>query len=87
MRLNAKEQPDLAMNVKAVLLDGKVVPMCFAADEEEGWVESYVPVLPDKSAFVNSDGDGSNLESLADMKIVKRTGKVQIIFNDKPNDD
>jgi len=82
MRLNAEEQPELAAQVQAVLLDGKPVPMCYAADEEEGWVISYVPQLPNSLGSVDPSGKASNPSGPADMKKVKRTGQVEIVFNE-----
>lgn len=78
MRLRA-DQPE-ARNVQAVLLDGKAVPMCHEASEEEGWVTSYVPDLPG-----NPPANGETLvenddAAYAGMKLVKREGKVQIRF-------
>ena len=89
MRLNAKEQPEIAMNVKAILLDGKPVPlsMVHEFDDEKGYVTSYVPKLPDKLGTISSDGSASNPSSMSEFELVTRHGKVQVTFNDVPGDD
>ena len=78
MRLRADDPR--AENVSAVLLDGKSVPMPHQADEEEGWVESYVVTLPD---LVAADGDElieDDETAIAGYQLVRRRGKVEIVF-------
>lgn len=80
MKLNAKEQPRLAGKVRAVLLNSKVVPMCHAADEEEGWVMSYIPDLPDIKL---ESGEVIEQQDHSHMILIRRTGEVKIIFHDE----
>ena len=80
MRLKA-DQPE-ARNVKAVLLDGKNVPMPHEADEEEGWVKSYVADLPDLAPMNGEELIEDEETVHAGFKLVKRVGQVRIVFND-----
>lgn len=83
MRVNAKENPELAARVQTVKLDGKPLQVGFvhAFDTVEGWVESYVPNLPNNLSANGGgvDEDGlTNSVSSSDMKLVKRYGKVEV---------
>jgi hypothetical protein len=84
MRINSQDQPDLAATVKTVLLDGKPVPMCYAADDEEGWVISYIPSLPQSRS---ADGEDLGESAFADMTKVRREGAVEILFHESTNLD
>ena len=79
MHLRADEEK--ARLVRAVLLDGKAVPMAYEADEEEGWVKSWYPHLPDRIA-----GNGEKLikdeVQRAGFDLIKRSGKVRIVFHE-----
>ena len=74
MRLeyNSPEVKDLV----AILLDGKPITlnMCRTADDEEGWVESYVPRGVPGADTAMTPGFTHNHE------LVRRKGKVQFIF-------
>lgn len=76
MKVNAETEPELAAQVKRILLDGKPIPLslCHAADEEEGWVESYVPSL---ASVKTETGPATELEDSYFSK-VRRYGKVEI---------
>lgn len=76
MRLRA-DQPE-ARNVLAVLLNGKTVPMCHEANEEEGWVTSYVPDLPGNPPENGEELVKNNEDQMAGFRLVKREGKVEI---------
>ena len=80
MRLRADE-PE-ARNVLSVLLDGKPVPMVYEADDQEGWVTSWTPDLPD-----NPPSNGEELVEDDDTKytgfiLIRRRGEVEIKFRD-----
>ena len=73
-----------AKNVITVLLDGKSVPMVFAFDDKEGWVESYVPLLP-KKLWQSHPEEGvqqitANKFPTFSLKLVRRHGQVEVIF-------
>lgn len=80
MRLKAN-QPE-ARNVAAVLLDGKAVPMVNEFDDEEGWVISYVPDLPDNPYAAGEKPVEDDESRMAGMRLVKRTGNVEVRFRD-----
>lgn len=80
MRLRADNE-ELATKLRATLLDGKVVPMVWEADEEEGWVKSWMPSLPDGRAQ-NGEELITDEESRAGFDLVKRSGNVKLIFWD-----
>ena len=84
MRINSQQDPELAATVKTVLLDGKPVPMCYAADDEEGWVISHVPSLPQNRS---SNGENLKEEAFAEIIRVKREGTVEIIFHESTSLD
>lgn len=85
MRLKAT-QPE-ATHVSAILLDGKAIPMAHEADEEEGWVKSYIPHLPKiiKDGKISEEKEQSIMETVDGMKLVKREGTVEIKW--KPGHD
>jgi hypothetical protein len=80
-----QEDQELVKRVKATLLDGKIVPMVFEANEEEGWVKSYIPSLPENVKQISADSEitieeDKNLEQ-AGFLLVKRSGKVRIVLH------
>lgn len=79
MRLKAGEPGN--ENFRAVLLDGKVVPIPYEANEEEGWVISWMPTLPDGRAQ-NGEEVIEDEAQMAGFELVKRKGDVKIIFWD-----
>lgn len=85
MRLRADQEE--ARNVKAVLLDGKNVPMPYEADEEEGWVKSYVADLPNSPPANGEELIEDDETQYAGFRLVKRTGKVKIVFHDTSVDN
>ena len=92
MRVIVDENPELARKVSRITLDGKPVPLtsCVGADEEEGWVESLVPLLPEE---LPENGQAVTEQGLSDdaamsrMKVVRRTGKVEITIYDNSSVD
>ena len=80
MRLRADNE-ELAPKLRATLLDGKVVPMVYEADEEEGWVKSWMPALPDGRAE-NGEEIIKDEAKMAGFDLVKRSGNVKLIFWD-----
>lgn len=74
LKYDSPEVKDLV----TILLDGKPITlnMCHAADDKEGWVESYVPVgvADANEGAVEGSGHGH--------KLVRREGKVEFVFRE-----
>lgn len=87
MRLTATDSK--AKEVKAVLLDGKPVPMVVEVDTNEGWVLSAVPDIQKDNLIKSNDTVKVNEDNQneCDIKTVKRFGKVEVIFHDTTVDD
>lgn len=84
MRLRA-DQPK-ARNLVVCLLDGKAVPMCYEADEEEGWVKSWMPMLPDAPA-VNGEEIVKDEAQRTEFQLVKRQGRVKLVFRQDEDEE
>lgn len=76
------DQPE-ATQIAVCLLDGKPVPECYEANEEEGWVTSWIPDLPSSMPANGEPLDEDNELQRAGFKLIKRTGKVQLIFKNQ----
>ena len=62
----------------------EAVPMCYEADDEEGWVTSWRPDLPDSPTADGEELVTDDTTQRAGFRLVKRSGKVEIKF--KAND-
>jgi hypothetical protein len=80
MRLRADEEK--ARAVKEVLLDGKPVPMVYEFDTDEAWVKSYVVMLPDELPANGEELVEDDDSKRAGFQLIKRSGKVEVTFND-----
>lgn len=79
MRINAKEQPEQAAKIAAVLLDGKLIKQCHAFDTQEGWVEFYMPNIPTEHDLKKNTV--IQLGQVSD-KIVRKYGKIKVAIRE-----